>query len=254
MKTAKTAVIDLAAAPALGKAKRKAVPAPVEAPKAKAKGKVTKAPAPTLGVIVGTDGALKFSGKAWAPAAQALVATVYGAGCEVGKAGETAIGALVDLFRMGTAKALGYANDADLARALVKSFNLPGAESTMYGWATASAALHAVQAAKVPGIDALGSDALRLVAQHGKEDPALMAKVATDLLNEPSIRSPRSNRVDVRKAREWLDGDGKGSSSIGQKTREEKVKALATKAKRYAGTKDGGIDLLTAAIAYLRSK
>lgn len=238
MKTEKTAAATLATN-VIGKARKKGTGAPVihladpsKSMKAPSK---DKKKAPSLGMIVRADGDLAYSGKAWTPAARALVATVHECGRITDGAGEKAVGALCDLFAMGTAKALGFDSDAELGRAVVKAFNLPGAVSTMYGWVSTATAKAACKAGNVP-TDALGSDALRLVAQHGKEDPALMARVARSMVDEPSIRSA-SGRVDVKKARAWFEGEGAAASGKGPMDRGEKIAKIAKLARRLGGTR-----------------
>lgn len=216
-----------------------------EAPKPEA----TKPEAPTVGVIIGTDGALKFDAR-WTPEARAIVGTVRDAGLSVVRAGVTAVGALVELFAMGTAAKVGMGSNEELGQSLVGALQFEGAaRSTAYGWVKVASAQHACNVAKVP-TDALPSDVLKLIHQHGKADPALMAKVATDLLNEPTIRNGRGT-VDAKKALSWFDGEGSKSSHSGGQSRKEKVQSLAKKAKRLGGSKDAGIDLLKEAIALL---
>ena len=235
-------------------------PKPV-APKApKAKGPKVKPEAPkvkpeapkagpTLDMVVGTDGALKF-GARWTPEARAIVGTVRDSGLAIVKAGATAIDALTDLFGMGLHAKMGFESVDTFGHSLVGALQFDGAaRSTAYGWVKAASAKVAMKAAKVP-TDAMPSDALKLVHQHGKGDAALMAKVATDMLNEPTIRNARGT-IDAVKARDWFDGEGsKGSRSKGM-SRKEKVQSLARKAKRYGGNRDAAIDLLKEAIALL---
>lgn len=254
MKTAKTATTKTApAANVIGKAAKSAKPFPnmnTAKPEAKAKpeGKAVEAAA-SLGMIRGTDGALKFT-NLWKPEAIALVANVERAASALKTAGEATMDALCDLFRMEVPKTLGYGSDAEFAIAMVRVVAPnDSAASTMNAWANAAAARYALAMAKIDHAP-MGLDALRLVAQHGKADRTLMAHVGTSMLNEPGIRGSKGN-IDARKARTWFEGEGKGASAIGEKTRAEKVKSIAAKAKRMGGGKEAGIDLLKEAMAYL---
>jgi hypothetical protein len=231
------------------KAVKKIVP-PVapEAPKGKPEA-AKKPEGPTVGMVLGTDGALKFDAR-WTPEARAVVGTVRDAGLSVVRAGVTAVGALVELFAMGMPGRMGFERNDEFGQSLVGAFQFEGAaRSTAYGWVKVASAQHACNAAKVP-TEALPSDVLKLVHQHGNGDPALMAKVATDLLNEPTIRNGRGT-VDAKKALGWFEGDGEKASHGKALSRKEKVQSLAKKAKRLGGNKDAGIDLLKEAIALL---
>ena len=220
-----------------------------EAPKGKTEAPKGKTEGPSLGMVVGTDGTLRFDAK-WTPEARAIVGTVRDSGLAIVKAGATAIDALTDLFGMGLHSKMGFESVDTFGHSLVGALQFDGAaRSTAYGWVKAASAKVAMKAAKVP-TEAMPSDALKLVHQHGKGDAALMAKVATDMLNEPSIRNARGT-IDAVKARDWFDGEGsKGSRTKGM-SRKEKVQSLARKAKRYGGNRDAAIDLLKEAIALL---
>jgi hypothetical protein len=237
---------------AKGTAKPESKAKPKTEPKT-AKAQQPQKPEANLRLVIGTDGSIKTD-KAWSPAATAAAVTVRTEMENANAAADRGIGALCDLFRMDIHHSLGFQSREAFGYSLLSTLAVGGkATSTCYGWIQSASAMVALQSAKID-LAPFTMDGLKIVHAHGKQEPELMAMVATALVNEPDLRNTRG-KIDIGKARKFMDGQQMASSKGTQsgKTREQKIGALAARAKKFGGNRDAAIDLLTAAIAKIKA-
>lgn len=234
-------------------AKGTAKPEPKQEPKKAPKAQEPKKPEANLRLVIGTDGSIKTD-KAWSPAATAAAVTVRTEMENANAAADRGIGALCDLFRMDIHLSLGFQSREAFGYSLLSTLAVGGkATSTCYGWIQSASAMVALQSAQID-LAPFTMDGLKIVHAHGKQEPELMAMVATALVNEPDLRNTRG-KIDIGKARKFMDGQQMASSKGTQsgKTREQKIASLASRAKKFGGNRDAACDLLMAAIAKIKA-
>jgi len=186
----------------------------------------------------------------YSPAARAIVEQVCEAAKSAASATMTLAGRLAEAMAMDLHAVTGHADTNAWAWSILMTAAPNAGRSTIYAWVEVA---HGIVGVRKSGEDLsiFPTDTLRQIGSKATagQDPAQMASLAKELAQDPALRNARGN-IDPAKVRTALAGE---TVKSGKPDLDTLAKRLAARARKMNGrTRDGAIELLTAALAHAR--
>jgi hypothetical protein len=186
----------------------------------------------------------------YTPAARAIVAQVCEAARSAASATMTLAGRLAEAMSMNLHTVTGHADTNAWAWSVLMTAAPNAGRSTIYAWVEVA---HGIVGVRKSGEDLaiFPTDTLRQIGSKSTagQNPEQMASLAKELAQDPALRNARGN-IDPAKVRTALAGE---TVKSGKPDLDTLAKRLASRARKLNGrTRDGAIELLTAALAHAK--